>query len=162
MILVYDHMLFSGYMSPEYIMQGLFSVKSDVFSFGVVVLEIVRGKRNRGMYLSDPNLNLLGYAWSLWKAGNWVEMVDSSMANDFPTPEVLKCIKVGLLCVQEQPEDRPTMASVVDMLADNMESLPQPKQPGFMATRGPFEVWSLSKGKRCSINEVTVTVYDGR
>ncbi|MQL69189.1 hypothetical protein Taro_001521 [Colocasia esculenta] len=151
-----------GYMSPEYIMQGLFSVKSDVFSFGVVVLEMVSGKRNRGIYLSDPNLNLLGYAWSLWKAGKWMEMVDSSMGNCLHTAEVLKCINVGLLCVQERPEDRPTMASVVEMWGDNTESLPQPKQPGFMATRGPFEVWSLSKGKLCSINEVTVTMCDGR
>ncbi|MQL69190.1 hypothetical protein Taro_001522 [Colocasia esculenta] len=151
-----------GYMSPEYVMQGLFSVKSDVFSFGVVVLEIVSSRRNRGIYLSDPNLNLLGYAWSLWNAGNWMEMVDSSMANSLSTTEVLKCFKVGLLCVQERPEDRPTMALVVDMLADNTESLPQPKQPGFMATRGPFEVWSLSKGKLCSINEVTVSTCDGR
>ncbi|RZR95109.1 hypothetical protein BHM03_00023909, partial [Ensete ventricosum] len=50
-----------GYMSPEYAMDGVFSVKSDVFSFGVLVLEIVSGKRNRGVYHSAPQLNLLGY-----------------------------------------------------------------------------------------------------
>ena len=50
----------SGYMSPEYAGYGQFSVKSDVFSFGVLVLEIVSGKRNRGFCHLDDNLNLLG------------------------------------------------------------------------------------------------------
>ncbi|MQM16122.1 hypothetical protein Taro_049075 [Colocasia esculenta] len=94
-----------GYMSPEYIMHGLFSVKSDVFSFGVVVLEIVSGKRNRGIYLSDPNLNLLGYTWNLWKAGNWVEMVDPSMLNCFPQLEVLKCINSPSSGLEEEASD---------------------------------------------------------
>lgn len=48
-------------MSPEYQVDGLFSVKSDVFSFGVLVLEIVSGKRNRGFYHPDHDLNLLGH-----------------------------------------------------------------------------------------------------
>ncbi|MQL69215.1 hypothetical protein Taro_001515, partial [Colocasia esculenta] len=152
-----------GYMSPEYAMDGVFSVKSDVFSFGVLVLEIVSGKRNRGIYLSDPNLNLLGYAWSLWKEGSGLELVDSSMTDSYPAAEVLKCIKVGLLCVQERPEDRPTMASVALLLASDTASLPQPKQPGFVATRGPFEGFSSSsKGESCTVNDVTVTIFDGR
>jgi len=48
-------------MAPEYAMDGLFSIKSDVFSFGVLVLEIISGKKNRGFYNSDHELNLLGY-----------------------------------------------------------------------------------------------------
>lgn len=48
-------------MSPEYAMDGLFSVKSDVFSFGVLVLEIISGKKNRGFYYANNELNLLGY-----------------------------------------------------------------------------------------------------
>lgn len=51
----------SGYMSPEYAMDGLFSVKSDVFSFGVLVLEVISGKKNRGFYYSNNELNLLAY-----------------------------------------------------------------------------------------------------
>jgi len=50
----------SGYMSPEYAMNGIFSVKSDVFSFGVLVLEIISGKRNKGVYLSEDKEYLLG------------------------------------------------------------------------------------------------------
>lgn len=51
----------SGYMSPEYALNGLFSIKSDVFSFGVVVLEIVSGRKNNGYYQSEEALNLLCY-----------------------------------------------------------------------------------------------------
>lgn len=48
-------------MSPEYAMDGLFSIKSDVFSFGVLVLEIVSGTKNRGFYQTNNQLNLLAY-----------------------------------------------------------------------------------------------------
>jgi len=58
---MFDIPLCSGYMAPEYAMDGLFSTKSDVFSFGVLVLEIVSGKKNRGFYNADHELNLLGY-----------------------------------------------------------------------------------------------------
>lgn len=54
-------MVYSGYMAPEYAMDGVFSVKSDVFSFGVIVLEIIAGKRNRGVYRYSGHLNLLAH-----------------------------------------------------------------------------------------------------
>ena len=54
-------LLYSGYMSPEYAMSGHFSVKSDVFSFGVLLLEIVSGKKNWGFYHPDHDRNLLGH-----------------------------------------------------------------------------------------------------
>ena len=54
------HKLYSGYMAPEYAFEGIFSVKSDVFSFGVLVLEILSGQRNRGSYCSESHPYLLG------------------------------------------------------------------------------------------------------
>ena len=53
-------MFCSGYMAPEYAIDGLFSVKSDVFSFGILLLEIVSGKKNRGFYHLNQSLNLIG------------------------------------------------------------------------------------------------------
>ena len=53
-------MKYSGYMSPEYAMEGIFSVKSDIFSFGVLLLEILSGKKNTGFYHSD-SIKLIGY-----------------------------------------------------------------------------------------------------
>jgi serine/threonine protein kinase len=53
--------IFSGYMAPEYAVEGLFSVKSDIFSFGVLVLEIVSGRKNRGFFSHNHHLNLVGH-----------------------------------------------------------------------------------------------------
>lgn len=63
-LLMNDYILCSGYMSPEYAMDGIFSVKSDVFSFGVLVLEIISGKKSRGIFGTEPLLNLLSYVSS--------------------------------------------------------------------------------------------------
>ncbi|CAL9104087.1 unnamed protein product [Musa textilis] len=152
-----------GYMSPEYAMDGIFSVKSDVFSFGVLVLEIISGKKNRGIYDSSRTLNLLGYTWSLWREGKGLELVDEAIGDSFPKAEVLRCMKVGLLCVQERPEDRPTMSAVMLMLGSDSALLPQPRQPGFVAMRGPLEPdSSTSKQDSLSINNVSVTMFEGR
>ncbi|KAF8411264.1 hypothetical protein HHK36_003811 [Tetracentron sinense] len=124
-----------GYMSPEYAVDGLFSVKSDVFSFGVLVLELVSGKKNRGFYHPDHDLNLLGHAWKLWNEGKALELMDALMEDQYSVSEALRCINVGLLCVQQRPEDRPTMSSVIMMLDRESVVLPQPKQPGFYTER---------------------------
>ncbi|KAK4849852.1 hypothetical protein QYF36_001394 [Acer negundo] len=65
-----------GYMSPEYATDGNFSLKSDIFSFGVLLLEIVSGKKNRGFCHPDHHLNLLGHAWVLWNNGRALEVKD--------------------------------------------------------------------------------------
>ncbi|KAM7507278.1 hypothetical protein LguiA_017731 [Lonicera macranthoides] len=82
----------NGYTSPEYAMEGTFSIKSDVFSFGVLVLEIVSGRRNASFYHLDWLFNLIGY--------------------------VLRTIHVGLLYVQDNATDRPTMSNVVSVLSN--------------------------------------------
>ncbi|RVW68948.1 G-type lectin S-receptor-like serine/threonine-protein kinase B120 [Vitis vinifera] len=104
-----------GYMSPEYALEGLFSTKSDVFSFGVLLLEILSGKKNTGFYQTD-SLNLLGYAWDLWKDSRGQELMDPGLEETLPTHILLRYINVGLLCVQESADDRPTMSDVVSML----------------------------------------------
>ncbi|KAJ0966053.1 hypothetical protein J5N97_027191 [Dioscorea zingiberensis] len=152
-----------GYMSPEYAMDGIFSVKSDVFSFGVLMLEIISGTRNKGVYLSDPDQYLLGRAWSLWREGNALQLVDSSIGHLYPMDEVLRCIKIGLLCVQEHPEDRPIMSSVGLMLASENAAIPQPKQPGFILRKGYSEAdSSSSKLDFQSGNDLTFTMSTGR
>ncbi|KAL3503539.1 hypothetical protein ACH5RR_037988 [Cinchona calisaya] len=119
-----------GYMSPEYAVHGLFSVKSDVFSFGVIVLEIISGKSNRGFSHEEHHHNLLGHAWMLYREGRSKEVVDPNLVNSCYLPEMLRCIHVALLCVQQRPEDRPNMSTVLLMLG-NEGLLPPAKQPGF-------------------------------
>nr|VUE13614.1 At421380-like [Capsella grandiflora] len=158
-----------GYMSPEYAMDGIFSVKSDVFSFGVLLLEIISGKRNKGFYNSDRDVNLLGCVWRNWKEGKGLEIIDPIIANSSSTVkqhEILRCIQIGLVCVQERAEDRPTMSLVVLMLGSESTTIPQPKLPGYCLRRSPVETDSSSNKRRddepWTVNQITVSVLDGR
>ncbi|KAJ6844102.1 cysteine-rich receptor-like protein kinase 15 isoform X1 [Iris pallida] len=110
-----------GYMAPEYAMHGLFSVKLDVFSFGVLLLEIVTGKKN------NPN-DLLSYTWKHWREGTALEIVDPSLGENFSRDEVLRCIQIGLLCIQDVPADRPSMSSIVQILYSPSVSIQAPLQ----------------------------------
>ncbi|KAG6756521.1 hypothetical protein POTOM_039951 [Populus tomentosa] len=150
------------YISPEYANYGLYSLNSDVFSFGVLVLEIVSGKRNRGFYHPDHHLNLLGHAWKLFKENRSVELAAESFVRTCNLSEVLRSIHVGLLCVQEDPEDRPNMSNVVLMLG-NEDELPHPRQPGFFIERDLIEVaYSSSSSKPCSANECSISELEPR
>ncbi|XP_028194656.1 G-type lectin S-receptor-like serine/threonine-protein kinase At4g27290 isoform X2 [Glycine soja] len=151
-----------GYMPPEYAVHGHYSVKSDVFGFGVIVLEIVSGSKNRGF--SDPkhSLNLLGHAWRLWTEDRPLELIDINLHERCIPFEVLRCIHVGLLCVQQKPGDRPDMSSVIPML-NGEKLLPQPKAPGFYTGKCTPE--SVSSSKTCkflSQNEISQTIFEAR
>ncbi|KAK4538942.1 hypothetical protein RGQ29_032143 [Quercus rubra] len=124
-----------GYMAPEYAMEGAFSVKSDVFSFGVILLEIISGKRSSGFYLTEHSQTLLAYAWRLWCEDKVLEFVDNFMMESCSTSEIVKCIHIGLLCVEENPQDRPTMSTVVVMLGSESVALPEPKHPAFSVAK---------------------------
>ncbi|KAI3509930.1 hypothetical protein L1887_25455 [Cichorium endivia] len=154
-----------GYMSPEYALNGHFSTKSDVYSFGVLVLEIVSGKRNWGFINPEHDNNFIGYAWSLYIEGRPMELVDANLAQSCNPSEVMRSIKIGLLCVQQNAGDRPNMSSVILMLGLGGESaLPQPKNPAFFSGRellvaDHFFSRTYPAG---SINDLTITEVDGR
>nr|XP_016460446.1 PREDICTED: G-type lectin S-receptor-like serine/threonine-protein kinase SD1-29 [Nicotiana tabacum] len=151
-----------GYMSPEYAMGGLFSEKSDVYSFGVLVLEIVSGKRNRGFYDHDRHSNLLSYAWQLLTESKALDLMDKTLSCSFSPVTVLRCIHIGLLCVQDNAADRPSMSSVVLMLSSSEMDLPQPKQPTFIFQRWLYSDLQSQSSKAQSVNDMTVSVADGR
>ncbi|KAJ8763614.1 hypothetical protein K2173_003086 [Erythroxylum novogranatense] len=151
-----------GYMAPEYAVDGLFSVKSDIFSFGVLVLEIASCRRNRGFYSQNHHHNLLGHAWRLWLEERPLELLGDISAEAAVISEIIRCIHIGLLCVQQRPEDRPNMSTVVLMLGGE-STLPQPKQPGFFTERNvPEPESSSSYYKSTSTNDITVTMLDPR
>ncbi|KAK9209452.1 hypothetical protein WN944_001818 [Citrus x changshan-huyou] len=154
----------NGYMSPEYALDGLFSIKSDVFSFGILMLETLSGKKNTGVYNAD-SFNLLGYAWDLWKDDKFHELIDPVILQDeISLPMLVRYINVALLCVQENAADRPTMSDIVSIINNEHLELPSPKEPAF--TKG-INVKNSSHSnsgvsKLCSVNDVTVSLVYSR
>ncbi|XP_026382082.1 G-type lectin S-receptor-like serine/threonine-protein kinase At1g11300 isoform X2 [Papaver somniferum] len=154
-----------GYMSPEYAMEGRFSEKSDVFSFGVLLIEIVSGKKCTSFHLQELSLSLLGYAWKLWNENMVQKLIDPTLLSEKAyAEEILKCIHVGLLCVQESPKDRPNMSTVLSILTSETTNLPVPKQPAYVDREASsISSGSLHKtGNLFSVNHVTITSIDGR
>ncbi|KAL3739509.1 hypothetical protein ACJRO7_020857 [Eucalyptus globulus] len=147
-----------GYMAPEYAMEGLFSVKSDVFSFGVLLLEIISGRKNNGFHLREHGESLLTFAWKLWSEGRGLELTDPSIKESCDGVQVLKCIHISLLCVQEDPADRPTMSLVVHMLGGDTIPLTQPSQPAFSVGRDVKTLDPISLiHKASTTNEVSLS-----
>ncbi|XP_059292834.1 G-type lectin S-receptor-like serine/threonine-protein kinase B120 isoform X4 [Lycium ferocissimum] len=146
-----------AYMSPEYALAGLFSVKSDVFSFGVMLLEVISGKKNRASYNSDSPPNLIRHARELWTDGKAFELIDPSIVDSCPTEEALRFIQVGLLCLQVSAAERPTMSSILFMLS-NEATIPSPKQ----SLITPNSDSGTTETTASSINEVTITAPDVR
>ncbi|XP_021817361.1 putative receptor-like protein kinase At4g00960 [Prunus avium] len=145
-----------GYMAPEYAMEGLYSIKSDVFSFGILLLEIITGKKNfLGFDQCVPTL--LAYAWQLWNEGKVLELMDPLLLKDSCSPnEFLRYIHIGLLCVQEDANNRPTMSSVVLMLKTETISLSKPERPAFFTGRSENHHHQIG-AYTCSINGLTVS-----
>ncbi|XP_021294089.1 putative receptor-like protein kinase At4g00960 [Herrania umbratica] len=119
-----------GYMAPEYVINGQFSIKSDVFSFGVLLLEIISGQKSNRFHYEETEEYLLNFAWRNWREGTALNLIDPTLS-DGSRDEIMRCIHIGLLCVQENVASRPTMASVVFMLNSFSTTLAVPSQPAF-------------------------------
>ncbi|CDP11357.1 unnamed protein product [Coffea canephora] len=155
-----------GYMAPEYMRRGQFSIKSDVFSFGVVILEIVTGKKNSSFQQSEDSEDLVSYVWKHWRRGEPLALLDSSIGDSFAENEVIQCIQLGLLCVEEYVSKRPTVASVVNMLNSSSVTLPTPRRPAvfrFHETESMVEEVEVEQSNTerisipSSVNEATIT-----
>ncbi|KAI5333436.1 hypothetical protein L3X38_023567 [Prunus dulcis] len=142
-------------------LDGLFSVKSDVFSFDILVLEVISGRKNKGLYHPNHSHSLIGHAWRLWNQGRPLELIDTCLESSCTLSEVLCCIHVSLLCVQHHPEDRPSMSSVVIMLGSEI-ALAQPKQPSFFMEKESHEAGSSSGNQSSSRNEISITLLEVR
>ncbi|XP_058068562.1 cysteine-rich receptor-like protein kinase 8 [Magnolia sinica] len=120
-----------GYVAPEYIIHGQFSAKSDAYSFGILVLELVIGRKTIGFQESKSDLDLTNYTWRLWSQGKSLELIDETLGGNYERAEVLRCIHIGLLCVQQEATAWPTMSPVLLMLDAYSVTLPAPWQPAF-------------------------------
>nr|ACN27265.1 unknown [Zea mays] len=164
-----------GYMSPEYAMRGHYSIKSDVFSFGVLILEILTGRSSSGSFNIEQSVDLLSLVWEHWTMGTIVEIMDPSLRGKAPAEQMLKNVHIGLLCVQDNPVDRPKMSTVNIMLSSGTMPLQSPLKPAFFIPKSgyystvhsesyPIASRSVDNGKPGAIspNEVSITELEPR
>ncbi|CAA7018254.1 unnamed protein product [Microthlaspi erraticum] len=155
-----------GYMPPEYVTRGHFSTKSDVYSFGVLILEIVCGKKNSSFYQmnDDSGGNMVTHIWRLWNNESPLDLIDPTIKESYEKDEVIRCIHIGLLCVQESPADRPAMSTIFQMLTNRSIVLPVPRPPGFFfrdrSNLDPLTYGSEPGHSRC--NSVSYSVLTPR
>ncbi|KAL6333656.1 hypothetical protein AAG906_028841 [Vitis piasezkii] len=128
--------------------------------FGVLVLEIISGQKNSCFRNGENVEDLISFAWRSWRDGSASNLIDPSVSSGSRS-EIMRCIHIGLLCVQENVADRPTMASVVLMLSSYSITLPLPSQPPFfmhssMDTEAPLLQDSDSGATRSSDNALSV------
>ncbi|XP_028756160.1 G-type lectin S-receptor-like serine/threonine-protein kinase CES101 [Neltuma alba] len=152
-----------GYMAPEYAINGIVSIKIDVFSFGVLLIEILSGKKNNSGFDLDRPYNLIGYAWKLWNEGRVLELMDSGLDEPSVQNKVQRGIHIGLLCVQDQAKDRPSMLDVISFLSNDSIQLAKPKQPAYFIgdVEEESELHNIRQ-EHYSTNYVTISDLDGR
>ncbi|KAG4167270.1 hypothetical protein ERO13_A13G185000v2 [Gossypium hirsutum] len=150
-----------GYVPPEYVKKGIYSTKYDVYSFGVLLLQIISGKRNSSLYGCHENLNLLEYAYELWKLGRGAEFFDASLDDSSSSCKLITCMQLALLCVQENPADRPSMVEVFTILKNKSSvAISVPKQPAYSTTRD--ERKDIGRKKVFSVNGASITQVEPR
>ncbi|KAJ4839056.1 Cold-responsive protein kinase 1 [Turnera subulata] len=105
-----------GYLAPEYAIKGQLTRKADIYSFGVLLVEIVSGRSNTNTRLPIEEQYLLERTWKLYERRELIALVDTSLNGDFDPEEACRFLKIGLLCTQDIPKNRPSMSTVVKML----------------------------------------------
>ncbi|KAL5703901.1 hypothetical protein ACHQM5_022394 [Ranunculus cassubicifolius] len=122
-----------GYTAPEYAIHGTLSPKVDTYSFGVVVLEIISGRKSNDLKLEPITQYLLEWAWRLYEENSLMSLVDESLdSNDYSAEEVMKVIEIALLCTQSSNILRPTMSEVVVLLLSKGATEFAPTRPTFI------------------------------
>ncbi|KAI3753697.1 hypothetical protein L2E82_25758 [Cichorium intybus] len=110
-----------GYLAPEYAIRGQLTRKADIYSFGVLLLEIITGRPNQNKRLPIEEQYLLERVWELYREGDLEKLVDISIGEDVDINEACRYIKIGLLCTQSLPKNRPSMSKVMKMLNDEID-----------------------------------------
>ncbi|KAK9275778.1 hypothetical protein L1049_023047 [Liquidambar formosana] len=105
-----------GYLAPEYAIRGQLTRKADIYSFGVLLVEIVSGRCNTNTRLPVEEQYILERTWELYERRELVALVDTELNGDFDAEEACKFFKIGLLCTQDTPKLRPSMTTVVKLL----------------------------------------------
>uniref|UniRef100_A0A0D9WCD0 Protein kinase domain-containing protein n=1 Tax=Leersia perrieri TaxID=77586 RepID=A0A0D9WCD0_9ORYZ len=161
-----------GYMAPEYIVHGQLTEKADIYSYGVLVLEIITGRKNHNSVASSAEgHSLMSLIWKHYNAGTLMELLDPNLREQCTEEEALKVFHVGLLCAQASPNLRPPMWKVVEMLGSRGKELPRPTQPPFINIKGSnaksnssgsLSLLSNSDKSPFSLNQLSVSGVQAR
>ncbi|XP_031103381.1 putative serine/threonine-protein kinase [Ipomoea triloba] len=108
-----------GYLAPEYALLGQLTTKVDVYSFGVLLLEIISGRSSSKAAFGEDMLMLVEWTWKLKEEGRLLEIVDPELT-EYPEPEAMRFIKVALFCTQTSSQQRPSMKQVIEMLSKDV------------------------------------------
>ncbi|KAI3474441.1 hypothetical protein Pfo_029302 [Paulownia fortunei] len=157
-----------GYLAPEYALLGQLTKKADVYSFGVLLLEMISGKSSSKAAFGEDFLVLLEWTWKLFNEGRLLEIVDPDL-RDYPKDEIMRFTKVALFCTQAATQQRPEMKQVVKMLStdvtlnENLLSEPGLYRPqnSRKSRGGSLQISSHSdKGKQSTSPFMTSTQLD--
>ncbi|XP_072969473.1 cold-responsive protein kinase 1-like [Typha angustifolia] len=105
-----------GYLAPEYAIRGQVTRKSDIYSYGILLLEIVSGRCNTNTKLPYEEQFLLERTWFLYESGELEKVIDTSLDYDLDVEEAIKFLKIGLMCTQDDTKLRPPMSTIIKML----------------------------------------------
>eukprot|EP00268_Persea_americana_P007007 TRINITY_DN1255_c1_g1_i1.p1 TRINITY_DN1255_c1_g1~~TRINITY_DN1255_c1_g1_i1.p1 ORF type:complete len:647 (-),score=115.30 TRINITY_DN1255_c1_g1_i1:5-1945(-) len=159
-----------GYMAPEYVVHGQLTEKADIYSYGIVVLELITGRKNSSLATSGEGHSLMSLIWGHYTSKTLMELLDPYLQGQC-SEEVLKVFHVGLLCTQASPNLRPPMWKVVEMLTGKGRDLPLPTQPPFINVKGAESssggseasaIFSSSSKYPVSVNQMSLSIVRGR
>ncbi|KAG5235419.1 cold-responsive protein [Salix suchowensis] len=122
-----------GYLAPEYAIRGQLTRKADIYSFGVLLLEIVSGRSNTNRRLPPEEQYLVERVWEFYQKQELVNLVDTSLGGNYDVEEACNYLKIGLLCTQDVPKQRPSMSTAVLMLMGEIEVSDKISRPGMLS-----------------------------
>ncbi|XP_061983461.1 cold-responsive protein kinase 1-like isoform X1 [Populus nigra] len=137
----------AGYLAPEYAIRGQLTRKADIYSFGVLLLEIVCGRSNTNRRFPLEEQYLVETVWEFYQKQELVNLVDTSLAGDYDVEEACNYLKIGLLCIQDVPKQRPSMSTVVMMLMGEIEVNDKISKPGLLSDFTSFKGDKMPKHK---------------
>ncbi|XP_057965348.1 probable L-type lectin-domain containing receptor kinase S.7 [Malania oleifera] len=142
-----------GYLAPEYLQYWKATEKTDVFSYGVVILEVTCGKRPIEKEIGTQKMiNLVDWVWKLHSEGNIIEAAEKRLSGEFKEEEMRKLLLVGLSCANPDCMERPSMRRVFQILNDEAESVLVPKMKPSLSfsSRLPLSLEDImSDGEEC-------------
>ncbi|KAL1556551.1 non-specific serine/threonine protein kinase [Salvia divinorum] len=122
-------------LHPSVFCKALSLKKADVFSFGVVVLELISGQKNSSFTQEPDSESLLEWAYKLYRKQRSFEIMDPVLVSSADIEQLPTIVQIGLLCVQSDPQARPDMDRVVMLLSRKLRHLEEPSRPGVPGSR---------------------------